>query len=61
MGLALQLYDFDIVHRPGRIHGNADCLTRRPRDSCIASSPNKEESQIPKLEKCKNWIPSLVQ
>lgn len=26
----LQEYDFDIVHRPGRQHGNADALSRRP-------------------------------
>lgn len=26
----LQEYNFDIVHRPGRQHGNADALSRRP-------------------------------
>ena len=25
------MYDFTIEHRPGRGHGNADALTRRPR------------------------------
>ena len=43
--LLLQQYDFNIVHRPGRIHGNADCLSRRPYDSCEMSSLKKEEPQ----------------
>ena len=32
----LQQYDFDIEHRPGVSHGNADSLSRRPclQDSC---------------------------
>ena len=45
--LLLQQYDFNIVHRPGRIHGNADCLSRRPYDSCEISSLKKEEPQTP--------------
>ena len=40
--LLLQQYDFNIVHRPGRIHGNADCLSRRPYDSCEISSLKEE-------------------
>ena len=40
--LLLQQYDFNIVHRPGRIHGNADCLSRRPYDSCEIRSLKKE-------------------
>ena len=43
--LLLQQYDFNIVHRPGRNHGNADCLSRRPYDSCEISSLMKEEPQ----------------
>ena len=30
----LQEYDFTIVHRPGKRHGNADALSRRPCDQC---------------------------
>ena len=30
MGLLLQQYDFEIVHRPGKVHGNADSLSRGP-------------------------------
>lgn len=26
----LENYDYEIVHRPSRVHGNADALTRRP-------------------------------
>ena len=32
MALLLQQYDFDIVHRIGKIHGNTDYLSRRPYD-----------------------------
>ena len=28
--LFLQQFDFEVVHRPGREHGNADALSRRP-------------------------------
>ena len=28
--LLVQQYDFDIQHRPGIVHGNADALSRRP-------------------------------
>lgn len=30
-------YDFEVVHRPGRQHGNADALSRMPRP-CLADS-----------------------
>ena len=30
----LSTYDFDIVHRPGKQHKNADGLSRRPCDKC---------------------------
>ena len=44
--LLLRQYDFKIVHRLGRIHGNADCLSRRRYDSCEMSSLKKEEPQM---------------
>lgn len=30
----LGTYDYEIQHRPGRVHGNADALSRRPCGSC---------------------------
>ena len=30
----LGTYNFDLLHRPGRLHGNADGLSRRPCGSC---------------------------
>lgn len=30
----LQEYDFTIIHRPGRSHGNADAMSRRPCKQC---------------------------
>ena len=39
----LQGFDFDIQHRPGRIHSNADALSRRPcGDNCLHC--NKHET-----------------
>ena len=44
--LLLQQYDFNIVHRPGRNHRIADCLSRRPYDSCEISSFKKEPQTL---------------
>ena len=41
----LQEYEFEIIHRPGKQHSNADALSRRPpcsqcnRDDCAQSNP----------------------
>ena len=58
--LLLQQYDFNIVHRPGRIHGNADCLSRRPYDSCEISSLKKEEHQTPHTQEIQGRDPELA-
>ena len=33
--LLLQQYDFEIVHRPGKEHGDADSLSRRPYEAAF--------------------------
>ena len=58
--LLLQQYDFNIVHRPGRIHGNADCLSRRPYDSCAMSSLSKEGPQTPHTQEMQRRDPELA-
>ena len=58
--LLLQQYDFNIVHRPGRIHGNADCLSRRPYDSCEISALKKEEPQTPHTQDMQRRDPELA-
>jgi len=57
--LLLQQYSFDIVHRPGKIHGNADCLSRRPYDSCELSSFQKEDPQIAKTRELQRRDPEI--
>ena len=58
--LLLQQYDFNIVHRPGRIHVNADCLSRRPYDSCEIRSLKKEEPQTPHTQEMQRRDPELA-
>jgi len=36
----LEEFDFQIVHRPGRLHGNADALSRRPCRQCGNNGEN---------------------
>ena len=60
MALLLQQYDFNIVYRPGRIHGNADCLSRRPHDSFEISSLKKEEPQTPHTQEMQRRDPELA-
>lgn len=36
----LAVYDFQVIHRPGRLHQNADALSRRPcGTSCLCTVP----------------------
>ncbi|KAJ8339695.1 hypothetical protein SKAU_G00343280 [Synaphobranchus kaupii] len=44
----LQGYDFEIRHRPGRLHGNADALSRRPcaAQECRYCSRQEERDQV---------------
>lgn len=44
----LQSYTFDIVHRPGKSHGNADGLSRRPCGNQCSFCERKEKQLTPK-------------
>lgn len=43
----LQGYDFDIVHKSGQSHGNADALSRRQYESHSSQVPITEPTQVP--------------
>ncbi|CAC5411602.1 unnamed protein product [Mytilus coruscus] len=40
----LSAYDFSIMHRPGKKHGNADGLSRCPQEQCLCSESDTLES-----------------
>jgi len=42
----LEEFDFQIVHRLGRLHGNADAMSRRPYRQCGNNGENKTAVQI---------------
>ena len=44
--LLLQQYDFEIVHRPGKVHGNADSFSRRPY---VTSEFNSLQREVPQV------------
>jgi len=46
----LEEFDFQIVHRPGRNHGNADALSRRPCRQCGLEDVEMEKAKIRVLE-----------
>ena len=46
--LLLQQYDFEIVHRPGKVQGNADSLSRRPHVTSEFNSLQREDPQVSK-------------
>ena len=46
--LLLQQYDFEIVHRPGKVHGNADSLSRRPYVTSEFNSLQRDDPQVSK-------------
>ena len=53
--LALQDYHFQVVHRPGRAHANADALSRR--DACLGLSRGVPDLQL-RVEVCGNPDPT---
>ena len=43
----IEEYDFEIVHRPGARHGNADALSRRPEvRGVIANPPDSQKKRL---------------
>lgn len=42
----LQDYDFQVQHRPGRLHANADALSRRPCDDCRHCQRQEEREPV---------------
>ena len=47
----LEQYDYEMQHRPGRIHNNADSLSRRPcESSCKHCSKREEKLQCKRLQ-----------
>jgi len=46
----LEEFDFQIIHRPGRNHGIADALSRRPCRQCGLKDVEVEEAKIKVLE-----------
>ena len=56
-------YSFEITHRPGRLHLNADALSRRPPpDMCSADSiePDTRENNLTSDVACSVTTPALV-
>ena len=53
----LQTYDIDIVHRPGRLHGNSDGLSRRPCEPCdYCSRREMKDSENQDSENTKKYV-----
>ena len=57
--LLLQQYDFNIIHRPGKHHGNADGLSRRPYENCELSALQREDPQIARIRELQRRDPEL--
>ena len=49
----LQQYHFTILHRPGRSHGNADGLSRRPCDCKVCSRQVEREKTVVPEQACR--------
>ena len=54
----LEEYDFDVVHRAGAKHGNADAMTRKPcdRPRCCRRDQNAVSSSVDP----ENWVVAVI-
>jgi len=48
----LQSYDFDVEYKPGKVHGNADSLSRRRYPDTPEGQEEDEVGELPFLYKC---------
>ena len=57
----IQSYDFDVIHRPGKLRGNADGLSRCPvRDEVLVMSKNNLLHLQEEDEGAGEWIDFLI-
>ncbi|PIK35202.1 Retrovirus-related Pol polyprotein from transposon [Apostichopus japonicus] len=46
----LSIYHYEIQHRPGRLHGNADAMSRRPCTDCRFCTNSEAKEEVAKTE-----------
>ena len=62
--LKLQAYDFEITYRPGRVHQNADTLSRTTHDSYVMQCDAEENVKLKELKRAQvadSWGKSILQ
>ena len=42
----IQSYDFDVIHRPGKLHGNADYMSRYPVQDDLMAVIDLRDAQL---------------
>ena len=57
--LLLQLFNFEIVHRPGCQNGNADALSGRPYPSTNLNALQQSDAEIDKIREKQQKDPEL--
>ena len=57
--IALQAFDYDISHRPGSAHQNADCLSRLPTIAIVSSEADRLYEMILEPSKWCNEPPEI--
>ena len=57
--MLIQNFDFDIVHRPGKLNGNADALSRRPYGTCSLNALDSAGVQTNRIYEYQRRDPAL--